>query len=213
MVGAFYSPHWILLDTDFIDITDQTRIVQGLVEVWKHALIEKNHTQTRTIEKLLTSSVHASSELLAICEWSMNVKAKYVLPDWEDKRGWHKALSLGHTLANFLEMHDTLHHAEAVFYGIVFEALMANQKGLLNDHHYQSILHTGQLFEEHFSLLSRIQTHLCDPELITALKSDKISDHSIITFVLPTNTGYAVTPVTSAELKATITAFAHLKLS
>lgn len=212
MIGAFRSPVWVIVDPGFVDMSDDVRIAHGLVEVWKHGLVENDPEITDKIRRLMCDDSNDMALLWELCRDSMHTKAKYVLDDWHDKTGRHKALSLGHTLANYLEMKDELHHAEAVYYGILLEAIMAKNKGLLNPQEFDAIFDTARLFEDRFQKIERIIPLLQHQSLINSLKNDKISHNGKILFVLPTNTGYVVEHVTTDELQKAIDQFSRLRL-
>ena len=69
----------------------------------------------------------------------MKVKESCVVPDYDDKNGNHKALSLGHTFANFLEKNSEMRHGAAVMYGIIFVAILSRKLGKLSrKNHFQN---------------------------------------------------------------------------
>jgi len=143
----------------------------------------------------------------------MTVKSKFVLPDWNDTNSVHKALSLGHTLANYLEESKHLFHAEAVMYGIVFEVVIAKKLGAISDGRFDEIIKTAVVFEREFRKLDSIKHALLPKTLHDFLLRDKISHHNSIIFTLPTDHGYTVKEIDEEILSSTIKEFNDLKLT
>lgn len=213
MVGAFRSPRWSMINTDFINTSDPLEVARGLVEIWKHTILERDTEAQAKVQALLTSKEPISREELDdIIRWSMSVKYKYVKNDWHDKAGIHKALSLGHTLANIIEVKRATHHADAVFYGVLFEALMAERAGLLSTANLNHLLEGANNFERIFQLLPDTKVLLSKYLSPTELKQDKISEHGVIKFVVPTDHGYTIHICDEAALAGTLAAFEALDL-
>lgn len=213
MIGAFRSPRWSLATSELLSSFSFEQITQGLVEVWKHALIERDENIESQVATILHQEYASSLQLSDLARWSMNTKSKYVLPDWDDTKSIHKALSLGHTVANFLEMNDLLHHAEAVAHGILLEAIIAKNRKLLLVKDFESIRSAAMLFNSYFDVFENVSRLLLSEELYIALSRDKISSHNSVRFVLPTSTGFAVSEVSKKEIQAAVKQFASLDMS
>lgn len=211
LIGAFYSPRWSLIDVGLRDRTNKMATAHGLVEVWKHALLEQADDMKARIAKALDEQTTSEDELLAISEWSMRTKTKYVLDDWTDTQGLHKGLSLGHTLANYFEMNAIVHHAEAVLGGIIFEAFVAHDLNYIPDTRLEEILDMADKFDQVFGSLSSIQSLMNANKMMNSLQRDKISENNEIKLVLPAEKGYVVEAVTSKNIIRAIDRFRKLK--
>jgi len=213
MIGAFRSPALTYIDLAFTKTIDETNLAYGLVEILKQALLEHDMKRVKQILGLLSSDTIDIAGLKELVSWSLKKKSKYVAPDWYDVKGKHKALSLGHTLANYLEMKGEYHHAVAVLYGMVLEYLIAQQRGIVAPAECKVFFAAAQLFEERFKQHEQVMIHLQPSVLIPALRKDKISHHGTIRFVLPTKRGYCVSVVSEDELADAVEAFGKLKFS
>lgn len=192
LVGLFASPRLIMVDSRIVDTHDHRLISYGLVEMWKHALVVGDKIMIEEISSALDKNNRFNhKELQRWARWSMEVKTNFVSDDWHDKKNIHKALSLGHTLANIYEMRCNLHHAEAVTYGILFEAIVSNRIRTLSDKSLGSILSVASKLEGYFSKFNQAQKEVTGAMILKAFKKDKISHHEIFNLVLPTDNGYS----------------------
>ncbi|MFA6159466.1 MAG: 3-dehydroquinate synthase family protein [Parcubacteria group bacterium] len=190
LLGSFYSPRYVFSDLDFLSSLKQDEKILGLSEVWKHALIKRDNNIVDKIESyLLNFSDKYYSEFIY---FSMQIKKSCVAPDHNDKNGNHKALSLGHTFANFLERDSTMRHGVAVVYGIIFVAILSKNLRKLSFKNYKQIIKTAKRFEKNIGLLREIQKDLKFEDVLESFFSDKISENNSLNFVLPTDSGYMV---------------------
>jgi len=112
--------------------------------------------------------------------------------DYADTLGHHKALSLGHTLANYLELRHGLRHGPAVFYGIIFETLLSYELKVIDKKRFKKIMQTMVLFENKIRLLKSVQKKIKIVDAIKKLKFDKINHGKFYTFILLTNDSFCV---------------------
>lgn len=198
LVGAFYSPKTVFCEMDFLDSLDRIEKLYGLVEIWKHALLTNNLEKISQINSFLLGGDRIDYQDMV--SFSLNVKKIFVEKDPLDKNGQHKALSLGHTLANVLEGDPSFRHGLAVFYGIVFETILAKNALKLSENKYNEILHTAILFEQNLHQFRNIKKMLKKKDLMSELKRDKINSHESYSFVIPTDDGYYVYKEVPAEV-------------
>ena len=152
------------------------------------------------IENYLSSSVNLDEE--KIIKFSLRVKKQFVQVDYNDKVGIHKALSLGHTLANYLELTLALRHGPAVFYGIIFEVLLSYNLKTINKKKFVRIIKTAKLFESKIALFGNVQEELRIVDVIRKLKFDKINNGNLYTFIVLTSGGFYV----KKDIKSTVLA-------
>lgn len=197
IIGSFYSPRYIFCDINLLQSLKEEEILFGMVEVWKHALLKNNHG---VIEKIETFLNGGEIDLEKIIYFSMKTKKDFVKADLEDTKGKHKALSLGHTFANYLEAHKNFRHGVAVFYGIIFSTILSFELGKISNKKYQAILSTTSLFEKRINGLKKLQIEMDVEHILEMLKFDKINSHGGYSFVLLDNGGYMVNTNMSKEL-------------
>ncbi len=134
LVGTFYQPDTILADIDTLTTLPEREYISGLAEVIKYGVIidpqlfrflERNHR--RVIQR-------DSSALQYIIERCLRHKARIVEHDEREERGLREILNFGHTVGHALEICSDLQysHGEAVAIGIVCEALLSVNQGLLD---------------------------------------------------------------------------------
>ncbi len=119
LVGAFYSPSHVIIDTVFLDSLSDRDYAAGLAEVIKTGLIADASILNR-LEGLNTISEvrEYSAELI---EKSARVKADVVSKDFKEGK-LREILNFGHTFGHAVEksMNYELRHGEAVAIGLVY---------------------------------------------------------------------------------------------
>ena len=134
MVGAFYQPQAVLVDTDSLATLPRRELCAGLAEVIKYGLIcdegflawlEVN------LDKILCLDQFAVTEAI---ERSCSTKARIVALD-ERESGLREILNLGHTFGHAIETHmgyGVWLHGEAVAAGTVMALEMSRRLGLIS---------------------------------------------------------------------------------
>ncbi len=129
LVGAFYQPKAVYIETSFLKTLPTREFGAGVAEIVKMAV---------TFDKeffrfLKNNSLHRDKNLEKAIELSVKTKAKVVELD-EKESGIRAVLNYGHTFAHVIE-HQTHYkkylHGEAVGIGIVMANRLAKKLGLL----------------------------------------------------------------------------------
>lgn len=124
LVGAFYSPSHVIIDTVFLDSLSDRDYAAGLAEVIKTGLIADASILSR-LEGLNTISEvrEYSAELI---EKSARVKADVVSKDFKEGK-LREILNFGHTFGHAVEksMNYELRHGEAVAIGLVYALMLS----------------------------------------------------------------------------------------
>lgn len=210
-LGAFYSPRFVFCDTSFLHGFNKNELILGLVEIWKHAILVDDRKILDQINEVL-STENSLVDFEHLVYFSLATKAGFVEKDPEDLYGPHKSLSLGHTLANILESKSKFRHGIAVFYGLLFEILLAHELDKIGQTRMSALLHTGALFEKHLACLKGAQGFLAKRNLIRLLTGDKINSHGTFSFVIPTKEGYEIAKnIPEAMVKITVKKFLNFK--
>lgn len=130
LIGTFYHPSLVIIDTSTLKTLDTRQLSAGLAEVVKYALIK----DAKLFDQL--SSLKGVNGIWQIIDEiivsSLKVKRDYVLKDPEDK-GPRMELNFGHTFGHALEAaseYDTLLHGEGVAIGMVRAALLGEKLGI-----------------------------------------------------------------------------------
>jgi len=134
MVGAFYQPQAVLIDTRSLDTLPPRELSAGLAEVIKYGLIcdepflgwlEENMTALRSLDQ---------AALTEAIERSCAAKARVVGAD-EKETGVRATLNLGHTFGHAIETqmgYGVWLHGEAVAAGTVMALEMSYRLGWIN---------------------------------------------------------------------------------
>jgi len=129
LVGAFYQPRAVYIQTDFLDTLKDREFGAGVAEIVKMAVT----FDSEFFSFLENSDLHDKKTLAKAIELSVKTKAKVVELD-EKENGIRAVLNYGHTFAHVIE-HETAFkeylHGEAVGIGIVLANTLAQKLGLL----------------------------------------------------------------------------------
>ena len=129
LVGAFWQPKTVLIDVATLQTLPEQEFKGGAVELFKHGLLAEPSILTDMAKGEFRRD-GPSDFLVDLIERSVQVKADIVAQD-EREGGARAHLNLGHTLAHALEAHSKHHltHGEAVAYGLLYAAKLAELRG------------------------------------------------------------------------------------
>jgi len=205
LFGAYMSPRLVICDVALLRGLPPRQLAEGMVEIWKHSILIGDIKRQAQISDFSRSQ---PTDLLAdLVEFSLRIKKSFVEADHTETRGVHVALSLGHTLSNYLEKRYGVTHGQGVLVGITHAVLLSKQAGIITEGYSRSLLDTALVIDRELDILSRFTSDLDSPDLFRYLHSDKINHHGELFFVVPTGKGYAVrsfTPDQIIEAYATI---------
>ncbi|MEZ5538325.1 MAG: 3-dehydroquinate synthase [Thiolinea sp.] len=124
MIGAFYQPQCVLIDTDTLDTLPDRELSAGLAEVIKYGLI-RDTAFLHWLDENMGSLLGRDPEVLAEAVFrSCEHKAELVAAD-ELEAGQRALLNLGHTFGHAIESamgYGVWLHGEAVAAGMVMAA-------------------------------------------------------------------------------------------
>ncbi len=137
-IGLFNNAVYTGIDVQFLQTLPPKEIQSGLAEMIKHGLIQDT-VPFSEIEAVITSGENLSDQLL----WnSVRIKAEVVDQDPKEK-GLRKILNFGHTVGHAIESFclekDKMTHGLAIAHGMLVEARIAVDKGLLKDEEFLRI--------------------------------------------------------------------------
>ncbi|GJP61093.1 hypothetical protein CLOP_g18299 [Closterium sp. NIES-67] len=134
MIGAFYQPQCVLIDTDTLASLPDRELASGLAEVIKYGLIRDAaffEWQEENMDRLLARETAA---LAYAIKRSCENKAEVVAAD-EKEGGLRATLNLGHTFGHAIENglgYGEWLHGEAVAAGTVMAAHMSHRMGWID---------------------------------------------------------------------------------
>ncbi len=191
LLGAFYQPEKVLIDTDILSFLPDKQIKTGLGEIVKYAFIEKNCTDIvefylydylNKIDKF--DLLNRIDEIVYKC---CNIKASVVSID-EKEAGLRAVLNFGHTFAHAIETitnYNKFTHGEAVSLGMKYAFNLSLNLGLINNEYFNSAVSLINKFD----LISNEDFNFDKDEFINIMKQDKKVLNSKIRLVLPVSKG------------------------
>lgn len=133
LIGAFYQPRFVFIDTKTLTTLPKRELRSGMAEVIKYgAILDENFFETiiDTFDTLLSPDVNAFTDIIERC---CALKASVVEQD-ERESGYREILNFGHTVGHALEtltQYSVFTHGEAITYGMMAEAhISVNHCGL-----------------------------------------------------------------------------------
>ena len=190
MIGSFYQPIGVFIDTATLETLPDREYRAGLAEVVKYGVILdaeflsylENHVQDINSRK--------PDVLRHIIGQSCQLKADVVEEDEFETKGLRAALNYGHTFGHAFEAlagYGELLHGEAVAIGMVHASRLAERRGLID----------SSLTERQIALLHALHLPTTLPggltistdDVLSRMRLDKKSVAGSLRFILPTKAG------------------------
>ncbi|WP_163577823.1 3-dehydroquinate synthase [Halomonas faecis] len=133
MIGAFWQPRAVLIDTDTLATLPERELSAGLAEVIKYGLIRDVDFLAWLENAMPSLRALDASRLAQAIERSCALKAEIVAAD-ETEQGVRALLNLGHTFGHAIEAHQGYGawlHGEAVGAGMLMAAELSARLGWL----------------------------------------------------------------------------------
>lgn len=135
MIGAFWQPKAVLVDTDTLSTLPSRELSAGLAEVVKYGLI-RDEVFLSWLEEHMQSLRRVEPDVIAeAIAKSCQIKADIVAED-ETEQGVRALLNLGHTFGHAIEAHQGYGnwlHGEAVGAGMAMAAMLSHQLGWIDE--------------------------------------------------------------------------------
>lgn len=199
LVGAFYQPKAVYIDTEVLQTLPDEELLGGLGEVIKYGVIrdKKFFEFLKTNRQaILDLDDHFITEII---HTSCRIKAEVVSED-ELEGGVRKILNYGHTIGHAVEGASdyTIIHGLAVSIGMVAAAKLAVANNLLTEEESMQIL---EILKE-YKMPIKVPVELDRKKIKGYLLTDKKTVGGVVFFVLPTSIGSTVVTdqVTSAQI-------------
>ena len=163
LVGAFYNPKGVIIDTSVLISLPQREYKAGLAEVVKYALIKNKNLFTILKENAQKVLLMDKNIIEDVIFESIKTKSEIVTKD-EKENGIRAILNFGHTFGHAIEAHGNykkILHGEAVAKGM----LIASKISYLEGHISQKYLNTVENLLEMYKFdLSKGQYQFKDLE-------------------------------------------------
>lgn len=135
MIGAFWQPRAVLIDTDTLASLPPRELSAGLAEVIKYGLIRDAEFLAWLEAEMAALRNLDTAALTRAIERSCALKAEIVAAD-ETEQGVRALLNLGHTFGHAIEAHQGYGvwlHGEAVGAGMLMAAELSHRLGWLGE--------------------------------------------------------------------------------
>jgi 3-dehydroquinate synthase len=133
LVGTFYQPSMVLIDTKTIETLPKREVACGMAEIIKYAAIRD--------EKLGETLMNGDFEIEEVIRTCCAIKAKVVEND-EKEKGERMLLNFGHTIGHGVENYlgyGTLSHGAAVAIGMCAITKWSEEEGITEKGTYEYI--------------------------------------------------------------------------
>jgi 3-dehydroquinate synthase len=183
LIGAFHQPRLVLADVETLVTLPEREFNEGFAEVIKHGAI-RDRALLEAAAKL------DRANLAPLIRRNVEIKARIVEADEQEKTGERALLNFGHTIGHGIEAaagYGRLLHGEAISLGLVAACRLSVEKAGL--HPSEAELITGLL--EQYHLPVRLPEGIPVEGILAALKADKKFEEGAIRFVLCPRLGEA----------------------
>lgn len=186
LIGTFYQPKKVYIDTNFLKTLSKKQLSNGIVEVIKYGIIKapsilkilfKKHEQVMALNPKILEKI------IMQC---IKIKAEIVSRD-EKEKGQRKILNYGHTVGHAIEKISkfSIQHGEAIGLGMsIINSIAADKKILAKK---------NQIYVKNILKMYNLPTKFPNPvdanRLINIMKQDKKTENGKIHFVVPRQFG------------------------
>jgi len=141
VIGTFYLPEKVIIDTDFLKTLPKKELLNGFAELIKYALIGNKELW---IELQKLTQINHKTIKNEWIEEAIQFKMKLIDEDFHDK-GVRQILNFGHTVGHaierlYAEKKRPVSHGYAVAIGICYEAYLSHKQGFITFQEVDEIL-------------------------------------------------------------------------
>ncbi|MFC1501007.1 3-dehydroquinate synthase [Elusimicrobiota bacterium] len=188
LVGAFYQPKAVWIDTLALKTLPERQIRNGLAEVIKYGVIKDSKFFSYLEKNIVKFKKIKSAEWEKIIYRCCQIKAQVVEDDEKEHKGIREVLNFGHTFGHAIETltkYKKYYHGEAIALGMSIAAKLAVKKGLFSEKdrmRLDSLLLKTELTGNNKAKFSP------NTMILLMLRDKKVRD-GVLRFVLPTKIG------------------------
>lgn len=191
IIGSFYQPELVLIDTNFFDTLPPEEMLCGLGETIKYCFLtnDKFFNLVKTnVDNILSNEPKIIRKVITE---SINFKGGIVEAD-EKESGIRKVLNLGHTFAHAFEVEQkhSLKHGQAVIVGITCALYLSKMLEFVDDKNFNKYLDLLLVFGSMIKLKP-----VNKAMLFKVMQLDKKNRGNEIKFVLLKNIGEIITDI------------------
>lgn len=192
LIGAFYQPELVLIDTSFLNSLPDEELISGFGEVIKYSYLSDKKFYSRLLSDNISLLERDSEFLENIIFESAKIKSSVVSKDEFEKSGLRKILNLGHTFAHALESNSAykLSHGKAVIAGIICSLFLSYELKLIKQDRFNYMLQLPMKFKSSIKL-----KNIDEKEILRLMNYDKKNRDGELKFVLIKDFGEIIVDV------------------
>jgi len=178
LIGAFYQPEAVYIDSHFLSTLEKREFAAGMAEVIKMAVMFD--------EKFFEDLEKENLSIEEIIKKSVEIKADVVNQD-EKERGIRSVLNYGHTFGHVIENltnYKTYLHGEAVAIGMVMANELSKELGYLSEEENERIKKVLQ--KQNLPTTFKIEN---EEDFYEHFFADKKTMNNKIKFIIPEKIG------------------------
>jgi len=194
LIGAFYQPLGVVIDTAVLETLPAREYISGMAEVVKYGVILDAAFFEQLEAGVEALNLRDPATLRQVISRCCRLKADVVEQDEYERTGLRAVLNYGHTFAHAFEAlcgYGELLHGEAVSIGMLYASRLAEKQGLID----AELTARQQRLMEQLGLPTRLPDarKLSTTDLVDCMRLDKKSVGGQLRFVLPTRLGHVKT--------------------
>ena len=188
MVGAFYEPLFVYVNTIVLKTLPEGEFKSGLGEVLKYAFILDKDFFEYLNENLINIYNHKPKTINTII-YNCAIFKKMIVEEDPKEKGIRVFLNFGHTIGHAIEKlsNFTRKHGECVAIGIFFAIDISREMGYLNENEAKRM---QQLIMD-YGFDIDIPDSISTDDIIKAISSDKKQGKDGLRFIILDNIGHA----------------------
>ncbi len=203
LLGAVHQPSLVIDDIDLLKTLPAREFNQGFAEIIKHGIV----ADADMFEFLRQKHVTAGPELERLIKRNIEIKARIVAGDEEDRSGQRAVLNFGHTIGHGIERagnYREFFHGEAIALGLVAAARISVKRAGLAKSEADAI----EELVNAYSLPTKLPATIDRNEILNAVMADKKFEAGAVRFVVTLKIGsaYLSSDVTLDDIQDAIAA-------
>jgi 3-dehydroquinate synthase len=209
MIGAFYQPIGVLIDTTALQTLPDREYRAGLAEVVKYGVILDAEFFSYLEHNIAAINARQPEAVRHIVAKSCRLKADVVERDEYEATGLRAVLNYGHTFGHAFEAlcgYGQLLHGEAVAIGMVYASRLAERRGLIDRNMTDRQIRLLEAL--HLPTKLPAEVKLSTGAVVERMRLDKKAVAGSLRFVLPTRIGEVKTfgDIPESEVRAVLDA-------
>ncbi len=196
LIGTFYQPKLVVIDTSFLKSLPYKEMICGYAEILKHSIIKDRNFFEWLKKNTKLILLKRPRELIYAIKKSCAIKMFFVSRDVNEK-GLRMTLNFGHTFAHAIEVKNKysskITHGEAVLSGMIIASKISLVKKVCSQRTFDEIKNIYLVNNLSYTF-NKYRNENEIKNLLPFLKNDKKNNDKKINFILLKNIGNATLP-------------------